>query len=151
MTARSAPVLILVAEDDLDDREFTQDAFEEVHANELHFVDDGQQLIDYLTHSNGYMPETAPRPGLILLDLNMPKKDGREALAEIKSNPDLRSIPVIVLTTSKDQDDIYRSYQLGAASYITKPPTFEGLVQAVKTIRDYWFELVSIPEGPGSR
>jgi CheY-like chemotaxis protein len=104
--------------------------------------------MDYLLRRGQYTdPSAAPMPGLILLDLNMPKKDGREALAEIKANPELRQIPVIVLTTSKAEEDIFRSYDLGVNSFITKPVTFGGLVEAMKVLSQYWFEIVELPDG----
>lgn len=115
-------------------------------ANDLRIVEDGEELMDYL-HQRGRFsdPETAPHPGLILLDLNMPRKDGREALQEIKADQRLRRIPVVVLTSSKAEEDVLRSYDLGANSFITKPVTFEGLVEVVKTLSQYWFEVVQLP------
>ena len=105
--------------------------------------------MDYLKHQGEYAEVTAsPHPGLILLDLNMPKKDGCEALREIKAAPELRRIPIVVLTTSKAEEDILRIYDLGARSYITKPVTFEGLVTIVKDLGEYWFELVELPSNP---
>jgi CheY-like chemotaxis protein len=103
-------------------------------------------LMDYL-HRRGKFapPNEAPRPGLILLDLNMPRKDGREALKEIKAEPELRSIPVVVLTTSKAEEDIYRTYDLGVNSFITKPVNFESLVALMRTLGKYWFEIVELP------
>jgi CheY-like chemotaxis protein len=141
------PITILVADDDEEDCMFIDEAFEEGHiANDLRFVHDGEELMDYLKREGEYEdPEEAPRPGLILLDLNMPRKDGREALREIKADPDLKKIPVVVLTTSKQEEDIYRTYDLGVNSYITKPVTFEGLVEVVKGVRKYWFEIVELP------
>jgi len=140
-------ITILMADDDPEDRMITQDGFQESKlANELHFVEDGEELMDYLYRRGKFSdPEEPPRPGLILLDLNMPRKDGREALAEIKADPGLRSIPVVVLTVSKAEEDIVRSYDLGANSYITKPVTFEGLVAVLKTLSMYWFEIVELP------
>jgi CheY-like chemotaxis protein len=141
------PITILMADDDPDDCMLTKDAFEEARlANDLHFVEDGEQLIDYLHRRGEYtrlMDE--PLPGLILLDLNMPKKDGREALKEIRADPDLRSIPIVVLTTSKAEEDILRTYDLGANSFIIKPVTFESLVDVVKTLAKYWFEIAELP------
>jgi len=140
-------LVILVAEDDSEDCLFIKDAFKEgLLINGLRFVEDGEELMDYLRRTGKYKdPSFSPRPGIILLDLNMPKKDGREALKEIKSDPDLRSIPVVVLTTSKEEEDILRSYNLGANSYITKPVTFAGLVDAIKSLGRYWFEIVELP------
>jgi CheY-like chemotaxis protein len=141
------PITILMAEDDPEDRMITQDGFEESKlANDLRFVEDGEELMDYLYRRGKYSdPELSPRPGLILLDLNMPRKDGREALAEIKADPALRSIPVVVLTVSKAEEDIVRSYDTGANSYITKLVTFAGLVEVLKTLSIYWFEIVELP------
>src|SRR5690349_13170749 len=118
-------ITLLVADDDADDRMMIRDALEENRlANNLHFVEDGEDLMDYLLKRGKYEKSLAPRPGLILLDLNMPKKDGREALREIKGNPALKDIPVVVLTTSKAEEDIYRTYNLGVNSFVTKPVTF---------------------------
>ena len=141
------PILILVADDDPEDCLLVRDALEESRlANELHFVGDGEQLLDYLNRRGAYAdPVVAPRPGLILLDLNMPKMDGREALAEIKNNANLRQIPVVVLTTSSAEEDIFRSYDLGVNSYITKPLTFESLVRVMQALGRYWFEIVELP------
>ena len=138
---------ILVADDDEEDRMLIQDAMEESKLlNPLHFVADGQEAMDYLNHRGKFADlEKNPMPGLILLDLNMPKKDGREVLKEIKSNPSLRSIPVVILTTSKAEEDILRTYDLGVNSYITKPVTFDALVDIIKNLGKYWFEIVSIP------
>lgn len=138
------PIVILMADDDPDDRLLTQEAFKEAHlANELHFVEDGIQLLDYLYQRRNYSdPRKSPRPGLILLDLNMPRMDGREALKEIKKDPELRRIPVVILTTSKSEEDIFKTYDLGASSFISKPVTFERLVEIVRLIEAYWFEIV---------
>jgi CheY-like chemotaxis protein len=124
-----------------------QEALEECRlANDLRFVKDGEQLMDYLFRRGDYAdPDSAPRPGLILLDLNMPRKDGREALREIKAEAEFRQIPVVVLTTSKAEEDVYRSYDLGASSYITKPVTFDSLVEVMKALGRYWFEIVELP------
>jgi CheY-like chemotaxis protein len=148
MTVRNArPLTILVAEDDPDDRLLTKDALEEnLLANDLHFAEDGEELMAYLRRQGRYAQDgAAPTPGLILLDLNMPKKDGREALKEIKADPQLRRIPVVVLTTSRSDEDIARTYCEGANSFITKPVTFEALVGIVRSIRKYWFETVELP------
>lgn len=147
MKGRRKPVTILMADDDLDDCILARDALEESHlTNELRFVGDGEELMDYLYRRGKYSRlESSPRPGLILLDLNMPKKDGREALREIKSDPDLREIPVLVLTTSKADEDIHRSYYLGANSFITKPVTFSSLIDVIQTLGKYWFQIVELP------
>jgi CheY-like chemotaxis protein len=141
------PITILMADDDADDRRLTQEAFEEGRLiNDLRFVENGEQLIEYLRKEGPYAPPAdAPRPGLILLDLNMPRKDGRTVLKEIKSDPELRQIPVCVLTTSKADEDIYKSYDLGVNSYIVKPVTFEALVDILQTLEKYWFEIVELP------
>jgi CheY-like chemotaxis protein len=147
---RGKPVTILLADDDEEDRELTRDALQDARlANEMRFAVDGQDLMDYLKREGAYADPSvdAPRPGIILLDLNMPKKDGREALAEIKADPSLRRIPIVVLTTSKDEEDVFRTYDLGVSSFITKPVTFAGLVDVMRTWTRYWFELVELPNG----
>jgi len=149
MREHGRPVTILLADDDEDDRELIRDALLDARlANEMRFVVDGQELMDYLRREGAYADPAvdAPRPGIILLDLNMPRKDGREALAEIKADDSLRQIPVVVLTTSKDEEDVVRSYDLGVNSFITKPVTFDGLVEALRTWQRYWFELVELPD-----
>jgi CheY-like chemotaxis protein len=138
---------ILMADDDEDDRRAVAKAWKSSRAvNPIDFVNDGEELMDYL-HRRGQYSGTAAstRPGLILLDLNMPKKDGREALREIKADPELRQIPIIVLTTSKAEEDIYRTYDLGANSFITKPVTFTSLVELIHVIGKYWIEIVELP------
>lgn len=147
MKGRRTTVTILMADDDEDDCMLAREALAESRlANDLYLVRDGEELMDYLYQRGQYTDlKLAPRPGLILLDLNMPKKDGREALREIKADPQLKHIPVVVLTTSKAEEDIYRSYELGANSYITKPVTFASLVEVMRTIGKYWFEIVELP------
>ena len=142
------PITILMADDDPDDQMLTKDAFEECRlSNDLRFVNDGEKLMDYLCRRGDFEnPEESPRPGLILLDLNMPRKDGREALGEIKSDPDLRRIPVVVLTTSKAEEDILKSYDLGVNSFIVKPVSFEGLLEVVKALGKYWIQIVELPK-----
>jgi CheY-like chemotaxis protein len=149
MSQSAKPIVILLADDDEEDRMLTSDALAESRVvNDLRFVEDGEELLDYLYRRNRFAAEgAAPRPGLILLDLNMPKKDGREALKEIKADPELRRIPVIVLTTSKAEEDIYRTYDLGANSFITKPVHFHSLVDVMKEIGRYWIEIVELPNG----
>ncbi len=141
------PITILMADDDEDDRLLTQEAMEEAKLiNDLRFVEDGVELLDYLRREGAYAePGTAPWPGLILLDLNMPRMDGRRALEHIKADPALRRIPVVVMTTSKAEEDILRSYDLGAASFITKPVTFSALVHLVATLDRYWTGIVCLP------
>jgi len=144
------PITILMADDDPDDRQLTKEAFEECHlANDLRFVQDGVELMDYLLRRGKFTdPSTSPFPGLLLLDLNMPRMDGREALQQIKSNPQLRHLRVVVLTTSKSEEDIYKSYDMSASSYITKPVTFASLVDVIKTMGKYWLEIVELPAEP---
>ena len=145
------PMTILMADDDQEDRELTQDALNDASlTNEVRFAVDGQDLMDYLRCEGCYADPLvdAPRPEIILLDLNMPKKDGREALAEIKSDEALRQIPVVVLTTSNDEADIFRTYNLGVNSFITKPVTFAGLVEVMRTWTRYWSEIVDLPGSP---
>jgi two-component system response regulator len=142
------PIVILMADDDADDRMLTKDALAESRVlNDLRFVEDGEELLDYLKGRGKFTDrDQSPRPGLILLDLNMPKKDGREALKEIKADPELRRIPIVVMTTSKAEEDVYRSYDLGASSFITKPVTFDRLVELMKTMGQYWVEFVELPD-----
>jgi CheY-like chemotaxis protein len=145
-------ITILMADDDEDDRLLTADALRRSRLiNDLRFAVDGEDLMHYLRGEGRYIAggTPAPRPGLILLDLNMPKKDGREALAEIKGDPDLRRIPVVVLTTSKAEEDIVRSYDLGVNSFVSKPVTFEELACAMQRLACYWFDLVQLPQGRG--
>ena len=139
---------ILVADDDPEDCMMTRKAFEASQGgSDLRFVGDGEELMDYLMRREGYAdPLTSPRPGIILLDLNMPKKDGYAALEEIKIHPEIRRIPVVVLTTSNAEADIRLSYERGASSFITKPETHQGLVEAMKCFREYWSEIATLPE-----
>jgi CheY-like chemotaxis protein len=139
---------ILLADDDADDREMIREAIpDERLATCMQVVTDGQELLDYLRRQGAYADPSvcAPRPSIILLDLNMPRMNGHEALAEIKGDESLRSIPVVALTTSNDQGDIRNMYDLGASSFITKPSSFSGLVAAMRTVADYWFDLVELP------
>ena len=142
------PITIVYADDDPEDRMLVQDAWEEARlANQLHFAEDGEDLMDYLYRRGKYSSMAGtPLPGMILLDLNMPRKDGREALREIKSDPTLRQIPIVVLTTSKAEEDIYRAYDLGVNSFIIKPVTFQSLVDVTLTLNRYWFEIVELPK-----
>lgn len=143
------PVTILIADDDHEDIMLARDALTEARlANDLRIVNDGQELLDYLRREQRYAdPSTSPRPGLILLDLNMPKKDGRAALREIKGDAALRQIPVVILTTSQADEDIVASYDLGVNSYIRKPISFPGLVEVMRSLKRYWFEIVELPHG----
>ncbi len=147
MSAGARPITILMADDDPDDRLLAAEALRESRvANDLRFVEDGEQLLDYLNRRGRWAnPADAPRPGVVLLDLNMPRMDGREALAAIKADPALRRIPIVVLTTSRAEADVLRSYDLGANSFITKPVTFGGLVEAMRVLGRYWIEIVELP------
>lgn len=147
MMKSGKPITILMADDDEEDLLLAKRALEACRlANDLHCVRNGEELLDYLFRRGAYAElATSPRPGLILLDLNMPRKDGREALQEIKAHPELRSIPIVILTTSKAEEDIYRTYDLGANSYITKPVTFNSLVEVMQSLGRYWFEIVDLP------
>ncbi len=140
-------MVVLVADDDEDDRLMLEEAWDENRmANDLRFVEDGEELMDYLYRRGKFAEKgVAPRPGLILLDLNMPRKDGREALEEIKADPKLSSIPIVILTTSRTEEDILRTYALGVNSFISKPVTFESMVTTVRTLGSYWFEIVRLP------
>ena len=147
MNAYTNPIVILLADDDEDDRKMTADALRRSKvANEFKTVGDGEELLDYLYHRGKHAPPaTSPRPGLVLLDLNMPRMGGREALREMKADPELRSIPVVILTTSRTDEDIENTYDHGANSFIVKPVTFDGLVQAMKVVTEYWFQIVQLP------
>lgn len=151
MNLSRKPMQILMADDDDDDRRSAAKAWKIARsANPIKFVNDGEELMDYLYQRGKYsnLSDWA-RPGLILLDLNMPRKDGREALREIKADPDLRQIPVVVLTTSQAEEDIYRTYDLGASSFITKPITFTGLIELTQVLGNYWIEIVQHPSEIG--
>jgi CheY-like chemotaxis protein len=141
-------IVILLADDDADDREMTAKALQKNRlANDFYTVADGVELMDFLHHRGRYAPPAlSPTPGLILLDLNMPKKDGREALAEIKADSMLRRIPVVVITTSKAEEDVVRAYDLGSNSFISKPITLPGLVEAMSVLGRYWFQIVTLPD-----
>ncbi len=149
MANHRGPSTILMADDDADDCLLVQEALRESkQPHDLRIVRDGQQLLDYLRGRGDYeKSHDAPRPDLILLDLNMPRKDGREALGELKADPRFRSIPIVVLTTSTARDDIGFCYRMGVNSYITKPATFRGLVELLSTLCKYWFEIVELPVG----
>lgn len=140
-------VHILVADDDPDDCLLTREAFSESRlANEVRFVHNGEELLNYLRGAPPFADrQRYPLPGLILLDLNMPLKDGREALTEIKADPRLRSIPVVILTTSAEEEDILRSYANGVNSFITKPVSFSGLLDVVQALGHYWLDIVALP------
>lgn len=140
------PVVILMADDDDDDFLLTKKALKASKLlNTLVRVSDGEELMDYLLKKGEYEDKETLRPGIILLDLNMPRKDGREALAEIKAQDDLKNIPVVVFTTSKAEEDVFRTYQLGVSSFITKPVTFNNLLEVMSSLGRYWFEIVELP------
>ena len=147
MTNRK-PIRILIADDDADDRMLMLDAFEEASlSNPIDFVEDGVELMEFLKREGKYTDlESDALPGIILLDLNMPRKDGRTALKEIREDPRLRPIPIVVLTTSKSDEDVLRTYNLGVNSFITKPVTFDKLVELVQLIGKYWIEIVALPQ-----
>jgi CheY-like chemotaxis protein len=140
-------ITILMADDDEEDCTMTAAALAENRlTNEIRFVHDGVELLDYLHRQGKFADEgSSPRPGLILLDLNMPRMDGREALTEIKGHPDLRQIPVVILTTSKTEEDVFKTYNLGANSFISKPVTFRALVEVFRVVGNYWLEIVALP------
>lgn len=146
MTYRDA--VILLVDDDPGDQELTRRALlHDVQPSCLHVVNNGEEALDYLLRRNAFQdPMTSPRPNLILLDLNMPKIDGKQVLEQISNHPHLRTIPVVVLTTSQEETDIARSYKLGCNSYITKPVDIEQFTEAVRQIGAYWFNLVALPK-----
>jgi len=148
MVENQRSIIILMADDDDDDRLMAREALEEARCiNDFRTVTNGEELLDYLNHRGKFSdPASSPAPGLIILDLNMPKKDGREALREIKADPRLRRIPIVVLTTSKAEEDVLRTYNLGVNSFIIKPVTFEQLVETMKSLALYWFQIVALPE-----
>jgi CheY-like chemotaxis protein len=143
----SDPIIILLAEDDPDDCYLIGEALDESNVNHrLYIVENGEELMDYLNRRDKYTDtEKWPRPELILLDLNMPRKNGIASLAEIKSDPKLKRIPVVALTTSQAEEDINKTYDLGASGFITKPLTFKGLVDAMRSLGEYWEGIVKLP------
>ena len=140
--------VILMADDDADDQLLVKDALAECHLDSaLHFVGDGEELLDYLLRRGKYVtPGAAPKPNFVLLDLNMPRKDGRQALREIRAHPELRRIPVIVFTTSKDEADVSVVYDLGANSFVAKPVAFDALVKILGSLAQYWLGIVQLPQ-----
>jgi DNA-binding response OmpR family regulator len=147
MSRNNLPIRIVVADDDADDRGMIKDAFEESKlGNPVDFVEDGMQLMEYLRREGKYRHLAGqPYPGFVLLDLNMPRKDGRTALKEIKESAELHRIPIVILTTSKAEEDIIKTYNLGVNSFICKPVSFDKLVEIVKTVGHYWIEIVALP------
>jgi two-component system response regulator len=139
---------ILLVEDSAEDVEATMRALRKAGlANPIHHCHDGDEALDYLKRRGKYAGSAkVPRPGVVLLDLNLPGTDGREVLAEAKGDPELRRIPVIILTTSSDERDIQRCYEAGANSYVKKPVDLEGFLQAIQRLSDYWFEVVILPK-----
>ncbi len=137
---------ILIADDDPDDRLMAREALNQTWPpSQVFCVEDGEELLDFLHNRGEYENNPHPTPDLVLLDLNMPRKNGVEALREIKSTPEFRQLPVVVLTTSREEEDIYRTYDLGVNSFITKPVTYEALLNTMKILGKYWFEVVQLP------
>lgn len=147
MNKTTQSIEILIADDDAEDRMLIMDALNESRLkNKVQHVENGEELLQYLQNSGVYADKIKyPTPGIILLDLNMPKKDGREALKEIKADKNLKCIPIIILTTSKAEEDILKTYNLGVNSFITKPVTFTAMVEVMNTLKKYWFEIVELP------
>lgn len=140
------PVNILIADDDYDDRQLAKKALmQTLNVGNITFVEDGEELMDYLKGQGKYKDDHVFCPDLILMDLNMPRKTGEEAMREIREDPTLRHIPIVVLTTSKEEDDVYKSYEVGGNSFITKPVTFESLLSTMRILGKYWFEIVELP------
>ena len=144
-TRAKRPMVVLVADDDEDDRDLTRDALLEVNAGTVRFVRDGQELLDYLRNKGPSGPDHGEAPDVVLLDLNMPRMNGAQALSEIRADRDIASIPVVVFTTSRDEHDVRDSYERGANSFISKPSTFAGLVEAMRGFRTYWADVVNLP------
>ena len=151
MNGHSRPPVILMADDDADDRLLANDALLDcAFDGQVRFVEDGEELINYLRQKGKYSePDVNPRPGLILLDLNMPRKNGKEVLRDIKADPVLRQIPVVVFTTSRSDTDIAAVYELGANSFVVKPTGYDELVGIMRSLKQYWFSIVQLP-GPTS-
>ena len=141
------PAVILLAEDDPGDQELTRRALEQSRIrNELYIVEDGEEALDYLLRRGKYEdPASSPKPDLMFLDLNIPKMDGKQLLKQIRADPNLRRIPVVALTTSKQESDIIHTYDLGANSYIVKPVNMDQFINAIKVLKDYWFQIVVLP------
>lgn len=151
MARPEKPVIIVMADDDPDDLLLTEDALREADiASTFRTVADGEDLIAYLLRTDGYTERNAPRPDLILLDINMPKMNGHEVLLRLQAEEALREIPVVIVTTSSDPEDVRLAYRSGARSYVQKPRTFGELVDAMMTIGQYWFRIVELPDNPDS-
>jgi len=145
MTTTDKPVEILLAEDNPGDVMLTKKALQQGKlTNNLHVVTDGVEALDFLRQNDEYADE--PRPDLILLDLNMPRKDGQDVLKELKNDDDLCRIPVVVLTSSESEEDIAKSYELSANAYLTKPVDFDGFIEIVARLENFWFQVVKLPE-----
>jgi len=140
------PMTIVLADDDPDDRALVREALDETGLTvDLRTVGDGPELLQYLRREGRYIKEDAPKPDLILLDLNMPRMSGHEVLEELRADQRLRAIPVVVLTTSNRDDDVVRTYELGGNSFITKPSSFPGLVDVMRALDKYWFKISELP------
>lgn len=149
MARPDKPVIIVMADDDPDDLLLTEDALREADiSSNFRTVTDGEDLISYLKRTDGYSERNAPRPDLILLDINMPKMNGHEVLTRLQADEALREIPVVIITTSGDPEDVRLAYRSGARSYVQKPRTFGELVDAMMTIGQYWFRTVELPPNP---
>ena len=148
MDENISPIRIHMCDDDPDDQLLVSDALEEARlGNPIDFTNNGKELLQYLNREGAFSHLVdEPLPGIILLDLNMPVMDGREVLSKIKQHEKFRSIPIIVLTTSKAEADIARTYDMGVNSFIMKPVSFDSLVDMIKSVTDYWFHLVSLPQ-----
>lgn len=142
---------ILLVEDNIDDYEATVRSFKQAHLdNPIHWCKSGKDALDYLRQEGKYAGTNTARPGLVLLDLNMPGIDGRKTLAIVKQDKELRQIPIVVLTTSADEKDVAQCYELGASTYIQKPVNFDGLVEAISRIKEYWFGIALLPRDPNN-
>ena len=148
MTSAASAAIILCADDDPDDRLLLRDALDEVgFAHDLRFVEDGEQLMAYLRGEGDFAdPAHSPAPDLLLLDLNMPRMDGREALLRIRGDAELRTLPIVVLSTADSAEDIHTAYSAGANSFVVKPASFEELVRVMRSVEQYWTDVVELPE-----
>ncbi|WP_223834080.1 response regulator [Spirosoma profusum] len=146
MHRKSTVMTILIADDDADDRLFMERALRQSgYTHTIQFVEDGEELMEYLRHTGRYTKETAPWPNLLVLDLNMPRKNGFQALKEIKDDMELRRLPVVVMTTSSADEDVLKTYHLGVNSFVTKPFNFNRLVEMVIALKTYWLDTVKLP------
>lgn len=146
MHRKPTPMTILIADDDADDRMFLEQAMRQNdYSQGIRFVEDGEELMEYLHRRGRYDELSAPWPNILILDLNMPRKNGFQALSEIKDDPKLRRLPVIVMTTSSADEDIVKTYNLGVNSFVTKPFNFNRLVEMVATLKTYWMDTVKLP------